>query len=331
MISNQERNPILDYMKAIAIILVVIGHSFTYYVNSLSNQPSRTLSIIMNLIYCTHTPLFFVVAGFLCHRQQLLQFYQKKLRRIFLPFLTFSILKLLYSFFISSDFAHGSNYADQLIDAFLFGRTYWFAYCLLCMYMIAPIFWKDLEKRVPYCSIIFLCLFVLLNSIVHFKDSTKTVFQFGTFIWNMPFFICGLLIQSFKANFKNTTLTVFHLFFIMIGVGIFSLMLYKFLGNIYFARLLFSLSLIIFVYIICRLVNEQISRKMIFLVLCSQYSLQIMFLDSFFKVILYILVMRFLVPSVFVAIVISLIDILLSIICCILLKRLNKIKFIFGL
>lgn len=60
--TGKKRSDFIDYLKAIAIILVVVGHSLSYMIDKVDFVCSD-LNTIQTLIYSVHVPLFFVVGG----------------------------------------------------------------------------------------------------------------------------------------------------------------------------------------------------------------------------------------------------------------------------
>ena len=74
-----KRDLNIDIMKALGIILVILGH--TYY-NS-------------NSIYLFHMPLFFILSGATLTYTKKYSI-NKKLRSLIIPYFTFSILSFLY-------------------------------------------------------------------------------------------------------------------------------------------------------------------------------------------------------------------------------------------
>ena len=142
----------LDYLKAFAAFLVVLGHCLSYYT---AWQPLPLFAgIAEDLIYHVHVPLFFTISGFLCHRQPLRPYYKKKVLRVLVPFWFFAFLKVFFSTAIVRHFAHADTIGGQLYDAFVIGRAYWFAYAIFLMLLIAPLFWEKDEKTAPRKAII---------------------------------------------------------------------------------------------------------------------------------------------------------------------------------
>lgn len=60
---NKERNLTLDYLKAFAIILVVLGHCIQDGLGRPNNEVFD--DFLMRLIYCFHVPLFMMISGYL--------------------------------------------------------------------------------------------------------------------------------------------------------------------------------------------------------------------------------------------------------------------------
>lgn len=60
--TGKKRSDFIDYLKAIAIILVVVGHSLSYMIDKVDFVCSD-LNTIQTLIYSVHVPLFFLWWG----------------------------------------------------------------------------------------------------------------------------------------------------------------------------------------------------------------------------------------------------------------------------
>ena len=85
----------LDYLKAFAAFLVVLGHCLSYYT---AWQPLPLFAgIAEDLIYHVHVPLFFTISGFLCHRQPLRPYYKKKGAPCPRPVLVFRVFEGIFS------------------------------------------------------------------------------------------------------------------------------------------------------------------------------------------------------------------------------------------
>ena len=88
---SKKRFTEIDCLRGIAIILVVIGHSFFDKTDFLPQ------SVIFNAIYNFHMPLFFAISGFCFINYAgagVLNFFKKKLIRILVPYLFLAFFSL---------------------------------------------------------------------------------------------------------------------------------------------------------------------------------------------------------------------------------------------
>ena len=72
------RNPALDIMKAIGILLMIVGHNST--------------GILFNYIYSFHMPLFFIIAGYLWKEKEVLLSLKHDFERIMIPYICYLVI-----------------------------------------------------------------------------------------------------------------------------------------------------------------------------------------------------------------------------------------------
>lgn len=193
----------LDYLKAFAAFLVVLGHSISYY--AYQHPLPLFAGIAEDLIYQVHVPLFFTISGFLCHRQPLRPYYKKKVLRVLVPFWFFAFLKVFFSTVIVRHFAHADTIGGQLYDAFVIGRAYWFAYAIFLMLLIAPLFWEKDEKTPPRKAIIGMVAAAVFTAVCSIKGLSllPEVFQIGRTVKNLPFFLSGMVLRYYYPKLKE--------------------------------------------------------------------------------------------------------------------------------
>lgn len=96
----------IDWMKALGIYLVVLGHF-----NTVGNQ----------FVYVFHVPLFFVISGFLCKREcDGRLFWQKLWYNLAVPFLSLSVLYNHYDLSGTPFFLKAPNVIVNICTAFPF-------------------------------------------------------------------------------------------------------------------------------------------------------------------------------------------------------------------
>ena len=324
MMEKTLRSSRLDYLKAAAAVLVVLGHALTYINNTASLE--GFWKALESLIYAVHVPLFFAVAGYLCHRQPLGSFYKKKLLRIFVPFLTFTVLKLLYSVAFSGQ----ALSAGLLKDAFIYGTYYWFCYAILLMFLIAPFVWRRDDKTgVTVISVVILIVCLVLQVAFTVKESDGYgPLQILQVAYCYPFFFAGYFFKQYEKSLKRLMVPA-----LAVGAGLTVLYLYIDLNGMeerlfYFpVRTAASLALIVGVTALSGIIPEGFDRFSFL----GRISLQIMLFDSFYKVILFKIAERIGFMHPVMCIPITALDIAFTVLTCILIRKLPYIRTLFGL
>lgn len=165
----------LDIMKFWGILLVVLGHVTRMYSSKGLIHPiieSHSLSVITNLIYSFHMPLFVFVSGcvfaFQCEvlkrKDGFLDMTKKKSKRLLIPYLVFGIFMvvLMYGLGLRTNFV---NYAFDGILLSLDSRHLWY---VLMLFIVFEVFWimrKAVEvTHIPIWSLIIVSfVFYLLS------------------------------------------------------------------------------------------------------------------------------------------------------------------------
>lgn len=199
-----------DYLKAIAIILVVIGHW----------QPDNApewWALNIRFIYSFHMPVFLAASGFLFaytyRPQKYTTFISKKFKRLMVPYLSVSLvvfaLKLLTEHFTTIE--NPVNVHDFLAIFYYpkAGFFLWFLWTLWWCFVITPCF-KTRESRL----ILFLCSFII--AYLPFKAPEFMCLRETQEM--MVYFIFGVIAYDYKKIFDELTRlnTVFVLSFFFI-------------------------------------------------------------------------------------------------------------------
>ncbi|WP_242861611.1 acyltransferase family protein, partial [Candidatus Arthromitus sp. SFB-turkey] len=84
-----------NYLRAIGIFLVVLGHSFPY----IDETNFQLYKYIHSLIYSFHMPLFIMISGFFAYKiltinsfKQYKLFISSKFKKLMIPYFTISFL-----------------------------------------------------------------------------------------------------------------------------------------------------------------------------------------------------------------------------------------------
>lgn len=113
-----KRNSVVDIMKGIAIILVVMGHTYTKY--------------IYNFISLFHVTIFFIISGYCFNnayletRKSFFELLRKRLLSLWLPYVAYNFIALLFqNFFLKIGFLTSDKLAYEKLGAALLD-----GYCL---------------------------------------------------------------------------------------------------------------------------------------------------------------------------------------------------------
>ena len=255
--SNYKHMPVLDGLRAFAIIFVLLRHGFIlingYDYDSL---PYSLESFMINGL--VGVDLFFVLSGFLIVHQLLnkykllsdcLGFYKNRFLRIAPAYYAVLILTIVGFFpfyqFNSDDFEYSFFYHllwMQDITSSDIAVTFWSLGVEIKYYLIAPfIIYLSTKLRTSF-SIILLCVFIFIIVLGRYYHSVEFNYSYNDYFLNLrsPFYhsldglimgaICALLYNNKKCKelFDKTILR--HVFFVF---GFIIVFLYMGAGNHY--------------------------------------------------------------------------------------------------
>ena len=245
MIKVKTRYEELDILKGFAMLLVYLGHSFIFGKTNIVNNTFLN-SYIHATIYSFHMPLFFIISGFLANNGRSIDlklFYRNKIKRLFIPYLFINLVdfipRTLFPKLVNSKFL-GLN------GILLHGtKISWFIYTLFVLFLIFPILEKYILKKDKFY--IFGIVLLLLNYFNLFRGIA--IFSLNKVIYYLIFFYMGYMV---KRNLKKISdYFVNNLFFGLIA-SVFLVLAYRYynlnlLTLIIFAVLgsIFSLNLVI--------------------------------------------------------------------------------------
>lgn len=323
-------NDTIDYLKAAAIIMVVLGHAVGYYVNNINSgqMESTGIKCLRILVNSVHVQLFVAVAGYLNHEQDIPAYMWKKIKRLFIPYVTFTALKVIYAVFISSDFAHGDTLKDQIFDAVMLGNYYWFIYMILILYFAAPLLWKkDADNKSFLIKCVVICAVDIVLYVCVSGKITVNYFQIDNVISYIPFFVAGYAFKQcgFKTTgggYKKCLIAV-----CLAGAAAFTYLRVCEVNITYIGWLAYGFMLII---LLC-LIAVKMPSDIKILKTIAKYSLQLMLFDSFYKVVLFAAAAKIVNINIVTAVVITILDIFLGCVSCMIAERIPILCTLVGL
>jgi len=177
-----SRNSFIDYLKGIAIFLVVWGHCIQYsdtYYNFSDNK-------IFLFIYSFHMPLFMGISGYLfafsSKRKNVIEMAKTKFEQLVLPLIFWGLI-LSPLVFHKEIFSHqGTSQVLHLIKFYLIGipNILWFLWVLFAISTIFSLIADKFNDKIVYHILAFLVLLI-------FPD----VYGFIFMKFMYPFFLLG--------------------------------------------------------------------------------------------------------------------------------------------
>jgi acyltransferase len=183
----------IDNAKAIAILLVIIGHT--------DGLPQ----FFKNLIFSFHMPAFFFISGYLVKQTKLdmdfISFAKSQINTLIIPYIFFGIISIIYS--ILNNIVKGSSYN---IFAMLYGFAYgnseglvnislWFFTCLFSTSIIYFLLSNFLQPlKIVFISLLLGFSVCLFHNYVPYRPP-----------WNLELSLITLFFFSFGNFFRESS------------------------------------------------------------------------------------------------------------------------------
>lgn len=168
----KNKNYKIVNLRALAIILVVLGHSIIIYKDGWNfyntDRNFQFFKYLDAFIYLFHMPLFFSISGYLfinkCKEKKLNIIVNNKLKRIIIPYIIIGILwvypiRIFSQYKIFSDHSLIYNIGVNIILGKDNGHL-WFLPALFCMFIISYL----LEKYIKNSKLKYLIIFIMFLS-----------------------------------------------------------------------------------------------------------------------------------------------------------------------
>ncbi|MBQ0085281.1 MAG: acyltransferase [Prevotella sp.] len=197
-----------DVIRSLAIILVVLQHSWTMLdldlsVNSIQHH------VYSSLIY--GVALFIMLSGALNLRkpQPMMQFYRKRFTRILLPFLIFGTMTYILSALMGkyddvNDVLSGVKMYLPFMLTGKINEAYWFIYLISALYLITPLMQRLFRGNGKVCRYVLIAAIVIWFLIECIMPVSS---PFSIFLY-CGYYMVGVFLMRylFKMNHRFTLL-----------------------------------------------------------------------------------------------------------------------------
>ncbi len=213
-----KKDPHVETLRGIAVILVVTGHMIGY--TSTGGMRVSDDSIFRYIYFSLEyirLPLFTVISGWVYANKPVSidkrsNFVKGKFRRLIIPMLVISTLLFLFRMIIP-----GTNTTPDIRDLplnlFQPYDLYWYLYSLFLIFLVITIldttaFFHRVEGWFLTWVISFGVLFISEN----FLDPVPNLFSFKGAVYLFPFFLLGIGIYRYRVFLLNDKMTLFLAF-----------------------------------------------------------------------------------------------------------------------
>lgn len=178
----------LDNLKAILIILVVLGHAIQFAV------PEYLHNFAFRFIYSFHMPLFLAISGFLTYKKQPdRNLIKKRAVQLLIPFVVWAFIRPLVD--------NGCFDLQHTLTALLYpDNGLWFLYNLFvysACFNISEFIEANYNVRQEYV------LSVLFGLMIVSMVAFKTMMNCTQLVWYIPFFAIGYYIRKYHDLIKQ--------------------------------------------------------------------------------------------------------------------------------
>ncbi len=199
-----------DYLRALAIILIVLGHSVY---NSEKGFP-----VLLENMLRGGTAVFVFISGFFLHAVfaknfELRAFLLKKLKNVYVPFLVVSTLGLIFKMYgwgVMESLPANKLWLNvyYTVKNFYVLYPHWYIPFIMVVFALTPLYLGYLRLPV-WRQLLLFGLFTLLAVLLHRPHGNASVVQ--SLFYYTPFYLVGMLYSQhrswFEARRKQVLLT----------------------------------------------------------------------------------------------------------------------------
>lgn len=198
---HKERLAEFDYLRALAIALIVLGHSVFL--------SEKGFPLLLENILRGGTGVFVFISGFFFHRVFFTRFnYRdfmgKKLKQIFVPFIAMSVLGLVFR---SIGWAvDGHSLSTIALNCWYTARNgyvlfpHWYIPFILLTFACSPLHMAYIRLGWQ-AQLGLLISFTLIALLMHRPDSN--INQFQSLVYFAPFYLLGILFSRYNTELRR--------------------------------------------------------------------------------------------------------------------------------
>lgn len=181
----------VDLLRGIAIVLMILGHSFIVYPVNVYQIP--WCKSVSHIIYTFHMELLFIIAGYVYKCDNYKKYFIGKVKRILVPYILFGSVSILLK-------AYGGKAINGTVDIeagvyrlIFFGGYYWFLYVIFLIYTIFPL----VNKKCKNSNYLIMIMFFIAVAQLFIESN---FLQVHNFLKYTVYFMCGYILSQKKLK-----------------------------------------------------------------------------------------------------------------------------------
>jgi len=198
-------NPVVDILRIISILAVLIIHTTTRTLEASSFALTKIpWTLFLNQAARFAVPLFFMISGFVLElnyhlHESYLTYLKKRISRIFIPYLFWSIIYYFFVYFKGRD----PNFLSSLLQGNASYQLY-FIPALLIFYLLFPLIHNFCEFLInKWVLIVFGLIQLLLLYYDYSIHPLPIYYPIGIALLNFYVFLLGIVLARNQERFKN--------------------------------------------------------------------------------------------------------------------------------
>ncbi len=250
---KQKRNHRLDNIRAIAIIMIVLGHSIIIYSSSWNLYQTSVsvplLDVLKDIINVMQLPVFFALSGYFftytLKKKNIATIIRDKIKRLIIPFLAFGLLWLFpVRMILAYPGYENAGLVNIIIDKILLGFDnghLWYLPTLFLIFIVYAFIMfferKCMSERAAYFCNFFagICLYFL-------QIKVALPSYIGYFCRHFIWFGLGLIICNYNAQLVNLKR---YVKFVFVIIDVLCIAFYLYSRNYYILLISSLLSVVI--------------------------------------------------------------------------------------
>lgn len=256
------RNDNLDIAKGFGILLVVMGHTLSPFMDSYP-----IVKWLCLIIYTFHMPLFFFVSGYVATKLvtkpiSRMELFKQRVIRLIIPYLTWAVIYLPMKMIMSEHVRFTDEYKWY---SFFLGNNpngqLWFLYVLFIISIIIIFFVN--EKNITAFTVIFLIGSFFAPLIPFSVGFTSITLNFS--LYQVGFFFLGTLV-ALRFDYNKITQNTIAFIVSIIVFAAYTVLLWINMEQIWFLKAIAAAcGIYIFLYLSALINKSKLKRPLVFL------------------------------------------------------------------